>query len=136
MQHIMAKGWLKQLIPPLCEEAQMTRGHIELKKGPPGGFYPGGRTTKAQNMQDALLIVSACFCGSRWLRGHTFTGHSPRWETIAILLHRDQIHGRHKCRSSEEERSFMRLRRAPPTTDQLCAHNRVLAEPTTNRAGA
>ena len=89
----------------------MTRGHIELKKCPPGGFNPGGRTSKEQNMEDALLIISACFCGSRWIRGaSSFTGHNPRWETIAIMLHRDQIHGHPKCRASEAERSFMILR--------------------------
>ena len=47
MQHIRAKGWLQQHIAPWCEEAMMIRGHIELKKCPPGGFYPRGRSTKA-----------------------------------------------------------------------------------------
>ena len=74
MQHIRAKCWIQQHIPPWCEEAQMIRGHIELKKCMPGGFYPGGRTIKAQFLEDALLILSACFCGSRWICGATFTG--------------------------------------------------------------
>ena len=77
MQHIMANGWLQQHIPPWCAEAQMTRGHIELKKCPPGGFYPGGRTTKAQNMEDTIRIFSACFCGSRWIRGARSRATTP-----------------------------------------------------------
>ena len=87
----------------------MTRGHIEQEKCPLGGFYSGGRTSQKQNMEDALLILSACFCGSRWIQGASFTGHNPRYETATIMLHRDRVHGHHKCKASEAERSFIFL---------------------------
>ena len=33
MQHLSACGWEKEYIPMYCQEAQMTRGDVELKKG-------------------------------------------------------------------------------------------------------
>ena len=60
-------------------------------------------------MEDALLILSACYCGSRWIHTPNYKGYNNRFESTAILLHRDQIHDDHKCRASEGERSFMLL---------------------------
>ena len=81
----------------------------QLKKCPPRGFYPSGRAKKEQLLEDALLILSACYCGSRWINTPSYKGYNNRFETTTILLHRDQIHGDHKCKASEGERSFMLL---------------------------
>ena len=51
----------------------------------------------------SMLLWLAVDCGP------TFTGHNNRYESTTMLLHRDQIHGSHKCRASEGERSFMLL---------------------------
>ena len=70
------------------------------------------KVLEGQLLEDALLIFSAWFCGSRWINGPTFTGYNNRFETTPIMLHRDQIHGSHKCRAFEGERPFMPLHAA------------------------
>ena len=41
MQHLSARGWERDHIPMYCQEVHATRGEVEMKKGPPGGFYNG-----------------------------------------------------------------------------------------------
>ena len=73
---------------------------------PPGGFYVCARHSR----EDALLILSVCFCGPRWIRHPTFDGHNLKFKITAIMLPRNQIHSSEKCRKSEEERAFVLLR--------------------------
>ena len=73
---------------------------------PPGGFYVCARHSR----EDALLILSVCFCGPRWIRDPTFDGHNLKFEITAIMFQRNQIHSSEKCRKSEEERAFVLLR--------------------------
>ena len=67
MDHIRAQGWLRQHILVWCEEAINDRGSREIKKCPPSGFYSSSRASGAENLEDALLILSACFCGTRYI---------------------------------------------------------------------
>ena len=85
-----------------CQEVQATRGEVQMKKGPPGGFYNGAATSMRQRWENALLVISALFAGSLWIKGARFEGFNPKPETTAIMCHRDQIHGRDKCRKVEE----------------------------------
>ena len=70
---------------------------------PPRGFYVCARHSR----EDALLILSVCFCGPRWIRDPTFDGHNLKFEITAIMLQRNQNHSSEKCRKWEEERSFV-----------------------------
>ena len=79
MDHIRAKGWLTQHIPVWCEEAINDIGSRELKKCPPSGFYPSSRATRVEDLQDALLIISACFCGARWINLQQIQGYNHRF---------------------------------------------------------
>ena len=120
MDHIRAKGWLKQHIPVWCEAAINDIGSRELKKCPPSGFYPSSRATRAENSQDALLIRSACFGGARHINLPHFQGNNNRFETTIILLHCDQIRGDHKCTAVEAERFSSSC-----TWQQISARNRL-----------
>ena len=107
--HIKAKGWLKQHIPIWCEDAIKYRGSRELKKCPPSGFYLSSRAARAENLEDALLLFSACFCGSRYINIQNIPGYSNRFKTTTILLHRDQIRENYKRTAVDAERSFQLL---------------------------
>ena len=43
MEHIKAKGWLRDHIPSWCKDAINDRGSRALKKCPPSGFYSSSR---------------------------------------------------------------------------------------------
>ena len=42
MQHLSARGWEQPHIFMYCQEAQATRGEVEMKKVPWGGLLQGG----------------------------------------------------------------------------------------------
>ena len=87
----------------------MTCGDVESKKCCPGGFYDGAQTSMRHSCEDALLILSAAYCGSRDLKRSKFAGYNPKPEIAAIMFHRDPIHGTEKCIAREEERTFVFL---------------------------
>ena len=67
----------------------------------------GPRPALRQSWENALLLFSVVFAGSRWIKGAMFEGFNPKPETTAIMCRRDQIHGKDECRKVEEERSFV-----------------------------
>ena len=109
MQHLSARGWEQEHIPLYYQEAQMTRGDVESKKCIAGGFYNGVQDSMRHSLEDALLILSAVFCGSRYLKGPKFEVYNPKPETTAIMFHGDQVHAKEKCNACEEERTFVLL---------------------------
>ena len=63
-------------------------------------------------MENRLLILSACFCGTRWINLPSYGGYNNRFETTTICVNRDNIRGEHKCAQVRAERSFQVLHAA------------------------
>ena len=76
----------------------MTRGDVESKKCCLGGFYNGASKRMRHSWEDGLLTLSVAYCGFRYVKGPKLEGYNPKPETPAIMFHRDQIHGREKCK--------------------------------------
>ena len=65
--------------------------------------------SKVTNLEDALLILSPCFCGTRWIESDKYRGFSKRFETTTMMLHRDQIQGEYTSAAVVAERTFQLL---------------------------
>ena len=52
MKLLRARGWEQPHNPMYCQEAQATRGEVEMKKAPPGGFYKGAATGMRQSSEN------------------------------------------------------------------------------------
>ena len=87
----------------------MTRGDVESMKCCPAGSYNGAQTSMRHSWEDALLILSVAYCGSRYDKGLKLEGYNPKPQATTIMFHTDQIHGREKCTALEEERTFVLL---------------------------
>ena len=74
MQHLSARGWERLHILMYCQDVQAIRGEVEMKKGPPGGFYDGAATSMRQSWENALLFISALLTGSRRIKGARLEG--------------------------------------------------------------
>ena len=109
MEHIKAKGWLQDHIPVWCKDAIKGRGSRSSKKCPPSCFYSSSRDSTTVNLENGLLILSVCFCGTRWINSPSYVGYSNRFETTTICFNRDKIRGEHKCAEVEAERSLQLL---------------------------
>ena len=109
MQHLSARGSEQEHIPlylPRGPDDPRRRGVKEMYSR---RCLNGAQDSLCHSWEDALLILWAVVCGSRYLKRPKFEGSSPKPDTTAIVFHRDQIHAKEKCNAREEERTFVLL---------------------------
>ena len=75
-------------------------------------FLFSSRVGKVTNLEDALLILSLGFCGTRWNESDKCCGFDTRFETTTMMLHRGQIRGEYKSAAVKAERTFQFLHKA------------------------